>query len=109
MAGHEVTIQEALLATEDFQMSLYDDVLGYHTSTLVWYINEIRWGIHLYLSPEYRRSHVLHEDGCRYHYTYPSTITNTFAQRSYWELMNGVRSGPIVPRFTVTEWLQKRL
>jgi hypothetical protein len=34
----------------------HDDIINYHSSTIVELLNNIRWGIHDYLLPEFRRS-----------------------------------------------------
>lgn len=107
--GVPVELEAALLALGDFYEWFHDHVLNYHSSTLAAYLNELRWGIHDYLGPEFSRS-IVWEGGDPpiYKYTYPSDVTSRFGQESYWALMNLVRSKPYVRRFQVTKWLKLR-
>jgi hypothetical protein len=99
----------ALLALDDFFQRFHTDILNYHASTIVALLNNIRWGIHEYLLPEFRRSYT-QTDGQSplYQYTYPDDVIGTFARQRYWALMNDVRAQPILPRFDVVESLKAR-
>ncbi len=101
--------EDALLILDDIYERFHTDILSYHASTLVEHMNEIRWGIHLYLKPEFERS-IVHEGGNphKYHYTYPEGVNTKFARNCYWDLMNGLLSRPYVPRFTTTSILKIR-
>jgi hypothetical protein len=106
-SGVTVTLDEALSAFPDFYQRFHDDILNYHASTIAEFLNNIRWGIHEYLLPEFTRSIVY--DGTepeQYHYTIPHGITSQFARGCYWDLMNEVRRKPYVRRFAVTKWLK---
>ena len=107
--GVDVTIEEALLAFDDFYQRFHDDILNYHGSTLAEHLNNIRWGIYEYLQPEYHRSIVwISRDPPNYRYTYPSDVQSSFAQACYWNLMNLARRKPYLRKFTVTKWLKLR-
>jgi len=102
-----VELEEALLILDEFYERFHTDILNYHSSTIAEFLNNMRWGIHEYLQPEFRRSIVWEgKDLPRYKYTYPESIQNKFARNCYWELMNEVRSAPSMRRFKVTKWLK---
>lgn len=100
VAGHELSIQEAHLATEQFYSWFFDDVFMFHSNQIIEFLNEIRWHIFEYLLPEFRRSWYSRgrfEGDYAYHV--PESIAAPFAQAMYWDLMNRVRIKPYMPRF----------
>lgn len=108
-SGKSISSDDALCVLADFYDRFHEDILNYHGSTLVAYLNDIRWGIHDYLQPELQRSFRSDGEGKgAYQYDVPSTITATFARKCYWDLMNRARSTPPVERFQVTKWLKLR-
>lgn len=108
-SGISVDLDKAMLALDDFYDWFHADILAYHSSTIVEFLNNIRWGIHEYLLPEFRRSYSAVEGKFpRYTYIYPASINQDFAKVCYWDLMSEVRGTPYVKRFQVTEWLKKR-
>jgi hypothetical protein len=105
--GHQVRLEEAMLALNDFYERFHTDILNYHSSTIAEFLHNIRWGIYEYLQPEYNHSIVREADNSqRYSYTYPAELQNEFARHCYWELMNEVSSKPNIRRFKVTKWLK---
>jgi len=107
--GSPVELDAALLALGNFYEWFHDHVLNYHAGTIAEYLNELRWGIHDYLAPEFSQSIVwLGGDPPMYEYTYPAGVTSRFGQQTYWELMNLVRSKPYMRRFQVTKWEKLR-
>ena len=104
-----VTLEDALLALDDFKVRFYDDILEYHASTLAEHINDIRWAIQDYLSPEFERSFRAGPTGSgKYGYDVPAGIENAYARDAYWSIMNSVRSRPYVPRFEAHSILKLR-
>jgi len=105
-----IDIYESLLALDDFYERFHSDILNYHSSTIAEFLNNIRWGIHEYLQPEFQQSIVYEgtEHPRKYHYTYPEKINEAFAKNCYWDLMNEVRSKPYVKKFKVTKWPKER-
>ena len=104
-----IDIYESLLALDDFYERFHSDILNYHSSTIAEFLNNIRWGIHEYLQPEFQQSIVYEgtEHPRKYHYTYPEKINEAFAKNCYWNLMNEIRRKPYVKKFKVTKWLKK--
>src|SRR2546429_2998487 len=102
-SGVSVELEDAMLALGDFYERFHTDILNYHSSTIAEFLNNILWGIHEYLQPEYQRSLVT-EGGNppKYRYTYPTNVVNEFARTCYWDLLNEVRRRPYVKRFSVT-------
>ncbi|EAS40745.1 hypothetical protein C9J48_10970 [Photobacterium profundum] len=98
--GFHIDDEQSLLALSDFHEKFHDDILSYHLSHISEMLNNIRWGIQMYLLPEYESSHhwVNRLDG-QYAYHVPKEINSQFSQNSYWELMNLVRRQPNVKQF----------
>jgi hypothetical protein len=108
-AGLHVELHEAVLAQEDVYERFHHDIGIYHSSTLAEFLNELCWGIHTYVRPQYLRSisSETQEPAC-FGYVYPDEITDPFAKVCYWNLMNAIRSGPIFQPFKVTKYLKGR-
>jgi hypothetical protein len=105
----KVEIEESLLALSEFYDRFHTDILGYHSSTIAEFLNNIRWGIYHYLQPEFKKSIVWESrEPPKYRYTYPEDVSFEFAKACYWELMNEVRSEPYMRKFKVTKWLKLR-
>jgi hypothetical protein len=102
-----VCLEQALIMLNEFYERFHDDILNYHGSTIVEFLNNIRWGIHKYLKPEFLRS-IVYEGGDtpKYRYTYPTGVEGDCTKNTYWDLMNKIRSGPIVKEFKASRWLK---
>lgn len=99
--------EDTLLILEDIYDRFHTDILSYHASFLVEQLNNIRWGIHEYLEPEFTNS-LVYDDANppMYHYIYPEGLNTKFARNCYWELMNEVRSRPYIKRFRTYDCLK---
>ena len=107
----EVTLEDALLAVENFYEWFHEDIFNYHSSTIAELLNEIQWGVYEYLLPEYHRSYVRDSSDFRspkYHFCYPVEVRSDLAKTLYWDLMNWIRRKPIVKRFSVMRSLKMR-
>ena len=108
-AGTTVSLDEAVLALEDFYERFHTDIFNYHGSTIAEFLNEIRWGIHEYLLPEFRRSYSPRGgDPPRCEYLYPDGVSTELGKALYWDLMNRIRGRPCLERFQVTRYLKQR-
>jgi hypothetical protein len=111
-AGHSVSEQSAYLAVEDFFEWFYDDIFNHHYSQIAEFLNNIRLEVFDYLQPEFQRSMHLTENASPispgYSYYVPTDIREPFAYNMYWDVMNRVRSGPLMHRFVVEEFHKKR-
>lgn len=56
---------DAIVALDDFYDKFHRDILLYHSSTIAELLNNIRWGIHEYLQPEFFAS-IVYEDAIKY-------------------------------------------
>ena len=54
--GVVITQEESFAILQDFYEWYHDDILNYHSSTIAEHLNNISWGIHNYLYPEYSQS-----------------------------------------------------
>ncbi len=104
----EISIEEALLTLEDFYNHMRE-IFSYHSTTIAEFLNNLRWGIYLYLQPEFRRSfRRIPGERWRYEFLYPDGVQVEFARQCYWNLMNHVRSEPFMLPFQGTKWSKLR-
>jgi hypothetical protein len=106
--GVHIELDAAILALGNFYEWFHDHVLNYHSSTLAEYLNNLRWGVHDYLQPEFSRSICQLGDPPMYRYTFPNGVSSNFGQETYWALMNRVRARPCMRKFHVTKWQKLR-
>lgn len=111
-AGHAVSEQQAYLAVSAFFEWFHQDIFVYHSSQIGEFLNNIRWAIHAYLQPEFRRSwHVPATstiDFPNYSFHVPPAITEPLAIAMYWDVMNRCRSGPHMRRFVISDSMKQR-
>jgi len=108
-SGVSITIEDALLALADFYERFHSDILNYHSSTIAEFLNNIGWGIYLYLQPEFQRSIVWESAELpKYRYQYLGALVAPFAKECYWDLMNEIRSAPHMRKFEVSKLLKLR-
>jgi hypothetical protein len=106
-AGIEVGLDQALLAFPDFCGRFQDDILIYLSSHICEFLNNIRWGIHRYLRPEFLRSYRKRNDSYyEYSFTIPDQIVSEYARDCYWALMNYLRSDPYMEKFIIAQDLK---
>lgn len=104
----KISIEEALLTLEDFYEQMRG-IFAYHSTTIAESLNDLRWGIYLYLQPEFKRSfRRIPGDRWRYEFIYPGGLKVEFARQCYWNLMNHVRSEPYMRPFQGTKWFKLR-
>lgn len=111
-SGHEIEHTDAMLIIDEFYEQFHGYIITYHTSTIVEFLNNIRWAIHEYLQPLYASSTEHYYDSNlknhAYRYNYPNTIKNKYIKHVFWELMNDVRNKPYVQKFVTSQWLKLR-
>ncbi|AXS39509.1 hypothetical protein [Breoghania sp. L-A4] len=103
--GTDIDEGQAYLVVPEFQEWFQDHIFPCYPATFIaCFLNNIRWGIYEYLTPEFRRAYrptVVCSGAQMYEYDVPSDITNPLIESMYWDLMNNVRGEPFFPRFTV--------
>lgn len=99
--GVEVSFLDSLQALDDFQTRFQEDIFTYHSSTMAGLLNDVRWGMHIYLRPEFQRAFIppVSEADPRYSFDEPEALTTGFTRDRYWDLMNSVRSEPWIEPF----------
>ncbi len=103
-----IDFESSLLIFSDFYDRFHNDIFIYLGSIIAKFLNNIRWGIHEYLQPEFARSFVPEGgNSLWYRYIYPAGIENKFAKECYWDLMNENRMSPYVGKFKIAYWLEK--
>lgn len=105
--GHPVDPSQVPLALDDFREHLQEDYFVYYGTWLAELVNGLRWAIQDYLIGTFRWAY-LPGQGLAYSYRYPESISSEIPRQWYWRLMNHVRSGPHVERFTGAEYLKRR-
>jgi len=98
----------ALHILDDFNARFHEDIFEYHSTVITELLNNVRWGIQDYLSPEYLRAKVQDDsDPTKDSYRYPDAVSDDFAKSCYRDLMNTVRRKPYMERFTAASlWKQ---
>lgn len=108
--GYPTLPEQVPLALEDFHEHLQEDYFLYYGSWLAELLNNLRWGIHLYLLPTFRSSFTPDPDGSiAYSYSFPPEVTNPVPREWFWRLMNKVRSGPYIEPFEASKYAKKEL
>lgn len=106
--GVKVGCVKALPVLDDFYVRFHEDIFEYHCTVITELLNNIRWGIHDYLSPEYVRAKVQDaSDPVKYSPRYPDFVSDDFAKYCYWNLMNTVGRKPYMERFTANSMWKK--
>jgi hypothetical protein len=107
--GHQIDIEQAYLAMPDFYEWFHTDIFSYHSSAIGEFLNNIRWGIHDYLSSEHSRLYKKPDpNAIAYTFDYPNGCSSALARAMYSDLMNWAGSQPYMPRFEVTQYLKMR-
>lgn len=104
--GVEIDAEAGFKALPGFYEWFHDNVFTYHSSHIAQMLNDLMWGIYRYLIPEFQRSHKQAPGEVAYSYQYPEGCHHSFARSAYWNLMNHIRRGPYLPRFTVSPSLK---
>lgn len=103
-SGIEVNFEQAMLSLPDFYERFHDDILIYLSSHICEFLNDIRWAIHRYLRPEFRKSfHRTDDTIIGYSYSVPPEIESEYARDCYWELMNELRNEPYMRQFVISD------
>lgn len=108
--GVVVDLTDSLRSLDDFQERFHADILVYHAIYIAEMLNNIRWAIHEYLLPLYRRSYVspITAEDPRYSFKSPLGMVNKYAKDCFWDLMNTVRAEPWIAPFTASRFLKGR-
>ena len=109
LADNRTAIDEGqgYLLIPEFQEWFRDHVFVASSTTIAYFLNEIRWGIFHYLRAEFERAYQPDKlaNSQAYQFDVPTEITDPLIRSMYWDLMNNVRSEPYFPRFTVDQYL----
>ena len=107
--GYNVPLESIPLSLEDFQEHLQENYFIYYGTWLAELLSNIRWGIQTYLTPTFRLSfETKPPDHVAYSYNYPTSIQHDLARSWFWRLMNNIRTGPYMKKFTGAHYLKER-
>jgi hypothetical protein len=104
--GYDVPLEHIPLALEDFKEHLQEDYFAYYGTWLVELLNNVRWGLQDYLLPTFRWSHARGLGELEYSYKYPDDVVNEVSRAWFWRLMNHVRKGPYLHRFSSPDYMK---
>lgn len=104
--GYVVPIEQIPLALDDFREHLQDNYFIYYGTWLTELMNNIRWGVQIYLKPLFLESYK--KEGFRYKYEYPAEIQHEVPKQWFWRLMNNIRSKPYLKEFTGAHYLKEQ-
>jgi hypothetical protein len=99
---HNVIVdsKKVLYVLGDFYKRFHEDILEYQATVITELLNNVRWGIHHYLYPEYLQAKIQDiPDSILYSFRFPQDVTDDFVKTCYWELMNSVRRKPNMEPF----------
>lgn len=100
---------KGLRVLDDFYGRFHDDILNYQSTVIAELLNNVRWGIHDYLMPEYLRAKVPDSlDPIKYSFKFPEGISHEFGRFCYEALMNSVRRKPCMERFVANRTFKTR-
>lgn len=108
--GYSVDAEHIPLALDDFREHLSENYFVYYGTWLSELINNLVWGVHLYLRPQYYQSYRFTGDPSfpKYEYIYPSDVVSRVSRQWFWRLMNNVRSDPYIERFKGAHYLKEQ-
>jgi hypothetical protein len=107
--GVQADMAKALLLLDDFYERFHDDIFNYHSTVIAELLNNVCWGLHDYLSPEYLRAKVSDaSDPIKYCYNFPKHVSNDIVKCCYVDLMNWVRRKPCMERFIANSLFKLR-
>lgn len=109
-------IEDAFSVLEEFYEWFHRDVFYYHLTKISELLNNIGWGIQTYLAGEFSRSYTVDPEKTEkygmgldvYYFQYPRTVKSKLGKYYYWDLMNEIRAGMYIPRFSTCKYLQGR-
>jgi hypothetical protein len=108
-ASIDLPMIDTLSVLDDFYTQFHDNVFNYHGGLIAQLLNDVRWGIHEYLEPQFLRAYTpAAPDSVMYSYRYPANVSAPFAKSCFWDLMNDVRAKPYIARFSVRPFLEAR-
>ncbi|NLX74324.1 MAG: hypothetical protein GXZ13_00490 [Synergistaceae bacterium] len=106
---NSVSLEKIPLALDDFRTHLQDNYFIYYGTYLSEMLNNIRWGIQNYLQPTYKVSYKKDDyNDMKYSYEYPAQITQEIPRQWFWRLMNNIRTGPPIKKFTCARYLKNK-
>ncbi len=102
LGNHGYSVPEELipLALDDFREHLAENYFVYYSTWLSELLNNLRWGLQVYLEPTFIRAYRADlEHPPLYSYEYPTEIRENVPRQWFWRLMNNIRARPNLKRF----------
>lgn len=95
---------------EDFENIFSYNIMEYHSTTIIYMLNNIRWELHSLLKVILDTSleYYIENDTRKWRYRIPHQITNSYAINCFWGLMNRTKQGPYIRKFSVDPVFMKR-
>lgn len=107
--GYSVPLEQIPLALDDFREHLQENYFIYYGTWLGEILNNIRWGIQNYLEPILTTSYTeSNPNQIPYHYEYPEEIQQKIPRQWFWRLMNNIRTGPYLKKFSGAHYLKEQ-
>jgi len=107
--GYIVPIEQIPLALDDFRGHLQENYFIYYGTWLAELLNNIRWGIQVYLRPLFLMSYKKEKpEDIMYRYEYPKEIQQEAPRQWFWRLLNNIRSEPYLKPFKGAHYLKEQ-
>jgi len=107
--GYSVSREQIPLTLDDFREHLQENYFIYYGTWLTELLNNIRWGLQNYLQPTFATSYTKGSpEDIRYSYEYPAEIEQEVPRQWFWRLMNNIRTGPYLKKFSGAHYLKEQ-
>ena len=107
--GYSVPLEQIPLALDDFREHLQENYFVYYGTWLGELLNNIRWGLQAYLNPAFSISYTKDDpEDISYRYEYPEDILHEVPRQWFWRLMNNIRTGPYLKKFSGAHYLKEQ-
>lgn len=107
--SYSVPLEQIPLALDDFREHLQENYFIYYGTWLGELLNNIRWGLQSYLQPTFATSYTKDDpNDMRYRYEYPEKIKHEIPRQWFWRLMNNIRTGPYLKKFSGAHYLKEQ-
>lgn len=104
-----IPIEQIPLALDDFREHLQENYFVYYGTWLAELLNNIRWGLQVYLKPLFLMSYKKENpEDISYKYEYPEEIQHEAPRQWFWRLMNNIRSEPYLKKFAGAHYLKEQ-
>jgi len=106
--GYDIAVEQIPLLLDDFREHLAENYFLYYSTWLSELLNNLRWGLQIYLEPTFHCLYRIDSKGSgAYSYEYPDDIREEIPRQWFWRLMNNIRARPYLKKFAGAHYLKQ--